>query len=196
MSFKPEGHEKFSVSNYMKFEEGANKFRVLREPITGYVYWEDANGEVVPRGKLGGEGAKPIRMRPNGDFSNEQISAMKMFAAMVVYNYNAGKVQILDITQMKIMNALDALLDSPSWGDVVDYDIVVTKTKTGPLPMDVEYSTMPEPKAELSEEVLKAYEDTDINLEALYDGEDPFETKEEVNVDEISKAIDGANSKE
>lgn len=187
MSFRPEGHERYTVSNYLKFEEGANKIRILKEPINGYEYWVFADGQIVPRGTLAGKGGKPIRMRGDaGPFSQEQISAMKMFAAMVVWNYNAEKVQILQLTQSSIMNALDGLYDSKAWGNITGYDIVINKKKTGPEPMNVEYSVLPEPKAKVSKKILEAYDGT-INLEALFEGDDPFsnENTDKIDLDEV-----------
>ncbi len=178
MSFRPKGHEKYSVGPYTKFEEGENKFRILREPITGYEYWVDANGQIVERGKMSGEGGKPMRLKEDAKFTNEQIGAMKMFAAMVVWNYKAEKIQILQVKQVKIMNALDGLYDSKDWGDVTDYDIAITKEKTGPKPIDVEYTVLPLPKKAVGKDILEAYENADVNLEALYDGEDPFKKEE------------------
>jgi len=186
MSFRPEGHEKFTASNYMKFEDGPNKIRILSEPVNGYVYWVSADGKIVPRNTLSGPGGKPVRLRFNAKFSHEQISAMRMFAAMVVWNYNIEKVQVLEVKQSSIMYALDGLYDSKAWGDVTGYDIVITRTRTGPKPKDVEYSVLPEPKAKVSKEILEAY-DGKINLEALFEGEDPFsnENTEKVDLDEI-----------
>ena len=99
---------------------------------------------------------------------------------------NLEKVQILEIKQIGIMNALDALYDSKAWGDVTGYDIVITKTKTGPEPMNVEYSVVPEPKKPVSKKILEAY-DGKINLEALFEGEDPFSSEgtDEVDLEDI-----------
>ena len=45
--------------------------------------------------------------------------------------------------------------------------------------METEYfvQTTPDGKKELSEEVMKIVNETPCNLEALYDGADPFEEK-------------------
>ena len=148
MSLKPEGYEKYSAGSYMKFnqapsnigESKAYPIRIMEKPITGYVYWEDSAGNVRPRGSDASTGDKPRRMRASEDFSREQISAMKMFFAMVVYNYEYEKIQVLDITQTGIMNGLDGLYDSKAWGDMSDYDIHIIQTKTGPEKKNVEYN--------------------------------------------------------
>jgi hypothetical protein len=189
--FKPKGHEKYTSSDYMKLEVGQNKIRILAEPINGYLWWEDAKGNVVPRGQLGGEGAKPVRAKAERQFTYEEIPAMKMFAAMPVWNYQLGKVQILEVTQSKILSALDALVDSKSWGKITAYPIVITKEKTGPEAMNVEYSVMPEPKEPLTIEIANAYKSRPINLEALYEGKDPFNsTDEEKVVEDLDEEAD------
>jgi len=147
--FRPEGHEKYTTSDYMKLEDGDNKIRILEDPIVGYEYWEFPDGKIVPKGVLGGPGSKPVRMRESEKFSNAQIAAMKMFTAMVVWNYQLEKVQILELTQTKIMSALDMLYDNKAWGDLKDYPIVIKREKTGPDPMNVAYTVMPEPKEKL-----------------------------------------------
>lgn len=189
--FTPENFAEAMTGNYLKkFEEGQNRIRILEEPITGYVYWEDANGNIVPKNEMAGKGGKPIRVKSWDKLTNAQRSAMKGFAAMVVWNYQVSKVQILEVKQIGIMNSLEALSLSKSWGDVTTFDIIITKTKTGPNPTDVEYSVMPEPKEPLTDEIKKAYKDANVNLSALYKGEDPFGSNEpEVNLDEVSEEI-------
>lgn len=181
--FKAEGFDKLNVGNYMKFQDGENKVRILDEPIAGFEYWVDANGEIVQRGQRAGEGGKPKRSKTYDDIPMDARGAMKGFAAMKVWNYAVEKIQILQIKQVVIINALQALSVSDDWGDITSFDINITRTKTGPQPMDVEYTVMPSPKTEVSKEILEAYDDTHINLEALYKGEDPF--SQDVDPDEV-----------
>lgn len=191
--FTPDKFAESQVGNYMKFEEGENRIRILEKPITGYVYWEDAEGNLVPKNEMAGKGGKPVRVKSWEGLTNAQRGAMKGFAAMVVWNYKAEKVQILEVKQVGIMNALEALSLSKSWGDVTTFDIVITKTRTGINPTDVEYSVMPEPKEPVSKEIKEAYKEAHIDLEALYRGEDPFgvektepEGLEEVDLDDLN----------
>ena len=191
--FTPDKFAESQVGNYMKFEEGENRIRILEKPITGYVYWEDAEGNLVPKNEMAGKGGKPVRVKSWEGLTNAQRGAMKGFAAMVVWNYQAERIQILEIKQVGIMNALEALSLSKSWGDVTSFDIVITKTRTGINPTDVEYSVMPEPKEPVSKEIKEAYKEAHIDLEALYRGEDPFgvektepEGLEEVDLDDLN----------
>jgi len=191
--FTPDKFAESQVGNYMKFEDGQNRIRILEKPITGYVYWEDAEGNLVPKNEMAGKGGKPVRVKSWEGLTNAQRGAMKGFAAMVVWNYQAERIQILEIKQVGIMNALEALSLSKSWGDVTTFDIVITKTRTGINPTDVEYSVMPEPKEPVSKEIKEAYKEAHIDLEALYRGEDPFgvektepEGLEEVDLDDLN----------
>lgn len=188
--FTPKGYEEAMVGQYMKFKEGQNRIRILEKPVTGYVYWIDASGNVVEKNKMAGEGGKPVRAKEYDDFNMKQRSAMKGFAAMIVWNYDAKKIQILEVKQIGIMNSLEALSLSKSWGDITSFDIIITKTKTGPNPTDVEYSVMPEPKENISQEIADQFNVTNINLEALFKGEDPF--SEEINPDDIDLDLDNA----
>jgi len=191
--FTPDKFAESQVGNYMKFEDGQNRIRILEKPITGYVYWEDAEGNLVPKNEMAGKGGKPVRVKSWEGLTNAQRGAMKGFAAMVVWNYQAERIQILEVKQVGIMNALEALSLSKSWGDVTSFDIVITKTRTGINPTDVEYSVMPEPKEPVSKEIKEAYKEAHIDLEALYRGEDPFgvektepEGLEEVDLDDLN----------
>jgi hypothetical protein len=172
--FTPKDMDKATSSGYMKLVEGANKIRIMKEPITGFEYWTDKIGRPVEKNAMAGEGGKPVRVETFDELKMEFRGLVKAFAAMVVWNYAIKKIQILQIKQVGILNALEALSKNEDWGDITGYDIVITKTKTGEEARDVEYSVMPSPAKELTVEVLEAYEDTKIDLQQLYKGEDPF----------------------
>lgn len=108
----------------------------------------------------------------------------KHFWAFAVWNYTDKKVQILEITQKTIMRSILALTKDEDWGDPKEYDIVVTRTGED---LNTEYNVTPKPQKELDEGILRFYKDLNINLEALYDGADPFEQKVS------AKDVDNAN---
>lgn len=173
----PEG----TMGNYMKFVEGENKFVILSEALTGWLYWVTAAGEVVPRGELGGEGSKPMRVPELADCGEAQYDA-KAFWAFKVYNIATDKVQILEITQRTLMKAIDALIRSKDWGDPFTEGYCITVTKSG-KGMDTEYSVIPSPKKKL--DINQAEVDA-INIDALLTGEDPFiKNPEDVKPSEI-----------
>ena len=172
--FLPEGYETPDASNgYMKFKPGENRFRVLSSAIVGYENWVDEDGK-----------RKPLRWRMGVNIPVTEGEDAKHFWAFVVWNYQENKIQILEITQKGIMKSITALAKDKDWGSPKDYDLVVTREGEG---MDTEYQTQPKPKKDADEAILKAYDTTSINLDALFDGKDPFKTEETVDADEIEK---------
>ena len=164
-----------STSNYMKFVEGANTFRILgsfleKTAIMGYVYWiTDEN-----------KNRKPVRVKmgigiPTENFEEDtrtgELQLPRHFWALPVYNWNEKRIQILEITQKTVLNAILVLSRNKKWGDPKQYDITVSRDdSTG----KTAYSVMPEPKEELPKEVTETYKKTYINMNALFDGTDPF----------------------
>jgi len=186
-NFLPEGTEiPQGESNYLKFEEGENIVRALSSVITGWEYWtEDSDGN-----------RKPVRVKDwnkvPDNFKNNKDNRQnaKYFWAFVVYNAKTQNIQILEIRQKGIMRGIEALVKSPKWGSPKDYNLIITKTKTGSEDRDVEYSVMPEPKEELDKGVLQAYKDMNIKLDALYQGEDPFKAEsDDVDPDDIPEDL-------
>lgn len=176
MTFLPDTYKiPVAEGGYYRFQQGENKFRIMSSPILGYEYWTEEDGK-----------RKPNRLRMEQQFSSEDIAPasvedVKHFWAMVVWNYDAKRLQILEITQKSIMKAIRALTKSEDWGDpkgTKGYDILITREGEG---METEYSTQPGKPKELDKAIVKAYKEANIKLEALFDNEDPFE----VDVDEI-----------
>lgn len=150
-----------STGNYFKFEQGANKFRIMSQPVMGWVYWTQDD--------------KPKRLKQQPtetpeDLRNEE--KIKHFWAFVVWNYKAKKLQILELTQASIMGPIQDFILNDEWGPPQDYDITVTKKGEK---LDTEYSVAPSPHKEVPEEAKNARRTTKITLEALFDGKDPFE---------------------
>jgi hypothetical protein len=154
--------------NYMKFKDGENRFRVLTSPILGYEWWEQD-----------GETRKPVRVRMNDRITvTEESEKAKHFWAMPVFNYNESAIQILEITQATIQKAIKALAKDKDWGSPLGYDLVVTRSGKE---LNTEYTVQPKPAKELDKTVAEKFKQTTINLEALYDGEDPFSSEVDVN---------------
>ena len=171
-------------TKYLKFQEGENSFRILSKAIIGYEYWIDEDKQ-----------RKPVRVKDIEDIPDEFLNnkdnrkKAKYFWAFVIYNPTVKNIQILEIKQKKIMNGIMALDNSKAWGDPKAYNIVVTKTKTGPEDRDVEYSVMPEPKEKLENGIEQLYKDMEIDLEQLFSGGDPFKADKEKFIDEVSEKI-------
>ena len=151
-------------SNYMKLTEGEHTFRVLSSAIVGWEYFSKDN--------------KPVRSRTPFDEVPDDIKKdgrISHFWAFVVFNYEAKRIQILEIAQKTIQTPMQALIKNPKWGNPKNYDITITRTGTGLL--DTEYSVMPNPHNEAPSEAVVMYERMKINLDNLFVGEDPFISK-------------------
>lgn len=165
-NFLPEGYEKIpSNGRYMKLLDGENTFRVLSPAVTGWLYWNTSNKPVRSKQRWD-EIPHDIRIESNG-----LQSKVKHFWAFVVWNYDESAIQILEVTQVQIMNAVKALVDSKHWGNPKNYDISVSRSGTG---FDTEYVVQGIPPAPLNPKITAEYAKQKINLDAYVSGEDPF----------------------
>ena len=182
----PVGYKEPATSNYMKLAPGENTFRILSRPIMGYEWWKD---EKDSEGK---DIRRPHRVKEDTDILIEKVDSpeqIKHFWAMVVYNVNDNKIQILEITQKTIKRGIEALARNTKWGSPINYNIVITRSGEG---RDSEYQVNPEPKEELDKKIIEQCEKMDIDIEKLYTGEDPFGKKVEDEGVDIDDAVDAA----
>lgn len=164
--FLPEGYAvPQSGGSYLKFNEGANKVRVLGSPVLGWMYWTQDKKPVRLRKAPGG---LPIDIRQNNDGSYDRV---KHFWAVPVWNYRDGAVQIMEVTQATIQSAITDLANAEEWGNPRGYDITISRKGEG---LNTEYTIQPSPHKPLDEKIRAAYEDKKLNLEALFEGGDPF----------------------
>jgi hypothetical protein len=167
---------------YMKFQEGENRIRVMSAPVLGYELWVNGKPKRVAMDKT----------FTQADLDNADINKFtgkrktpQHFWAMIVWNYNTGKLQILQVTQATIQRAITAYTLDPDWGAPFEYDILIKKEGEG---RDVEYSVISKPHKLIDPAIATEYKDASINLQALFDGGDPFDTsvkKVEEVIDEI-----------
>jgi hypothetical protein len=164
--FLPDGYTDIPSTrdNYMKLQDGLNRLRVLSSAIVGWEGWKtQADGS-----------KKPIRRRMEQPLSVTEIDdeeRVNHFWAFCVWNYQAERVQILEITQKGIQTAIKGLAKDQDWGSPKNYDLVIEKT--GKL-LETRYQVTPKPSKKLDEGIIATYEAMNINLDALYDGLDPF----------------------
>jgi hypothetical protein len=161
-----------TTSNYFKFSDGENTFRVLSSAVVGYEYWNNDNKPVRSRAPFETIPAD-IRMVKN-DREEMVPSPITHFWAFVVYNYEAKKIQILQLRQKSIMQAMETYIKNPKWGSPKEYDFIVTKKGSG---FDTEYTTTVNPKAPLDENIQSQYNNMTIDLQQLFSGGDPFGLK-------------------
>jgi len=170
MTFLPSTYSvPVSDSNYMRLEKGTNRFRILTSPILGMEYWKTIDGK-----------RKPIRVKMGEKIPVSEIELdektgepekIRHFWAMIVWNVKLDKPQILEITQKRIQQALEAMSKSEDWNDPTEYDIEIEREGEK---FDITYTVRPCSKKDFDEGKLKLVEDMHINLEALFDSGDPF----------------------
>lgn len=175
MPFLPEGY-KSPEGNYSKFKVGENTFRVLGSAITGYEYWNTDNKPVRLK-------KEPVGVLADARVDEEGSNKPKHFWMFPVWNYDAEKVQIMEITQKGIQDAINALVKNTKWGDPTGYDITVTREGSG---FDTTYQVMPNPHSAIAPEITEAFKALNLHLEAVFTGGDPFAP------DALDKAIDRA----
>lgn len=160
MSFLPDNYEKpASGSNYMKLEQGENRFRILSDAVTGWIDW-DKSGE------------KPVPVRTKEKEQQLGENKIKHFWSFVVYDYGEKAIKILEITQATIQDAIYSLHGDSNWGDPKNYDINIVKTGEK---METRYNVMPAPPKPLTEAIKGLYGDVKIDLNKLFSNEDPFD---------------------
>jgi hypothetical protein len=158
-NFLPDAYEVPSSSgNYLKFDQGENRFRILSKPVIG---WEDWKDKKPLRFHMDSKPEKPV----------DPKKPVKHFWAMVVWNYKLGRIQILEITQSSIQKAIKALAADEDWGDPLAYDIKVSRTGEG---METEYQINPAPHKPIAEEIVEQQSTVKVNLDSLFEGKDPF----------------------
>tara|TARA_R110000796_G_scaffold63139_1_gene145497 strand:- start:5369 stop:5977 length:609 start_codon:yes stop_codon:yes gene_type:complete len=143
--------------NYMKFVDGTTRFRCISKPIMGTLAWDMEN--------------KPKRFRLGEKTDGTWKDKPKHFWALVAWNYDLQRPQVLEITQQTVIAAITELNNDSDWGAPWNYDLKVVRKGQK---LETEYSVNPSPKKKISQEIRDAVSDWEINLELLFDDADPF----------------------
>tara|TARA_R110000744_G_scaffold376292_1_gene490438 strand:+ start:398 stop:895 length:498 start_codon:yes stop_codon:yes gene_type:complete len=164
MTFLPTDYQapKPSGGGYTKCLKGDTILRFLGDPITGYEWWESMHGT-----------EKPVRCNNFDEIRDEHATQKaKHFWACAVWNYEAGAIQIWQINQRTIQEAIMNLINDSDWGDPREYDLKITRTGDA---LETKYTVSPKPKKDLPEAAKFEYDLMGIKLEKLITGDDPFE---------------------
>ncbi len=163
------------TSNYMKFKDGENTFRVLSSAIIGYQYFDTNN--------------KPVRSLHDFDVTpnKKEDGEVKHFWAFAVWNYEDERVQVLELTQKSIMGAMQNYVNNKRWGNPNGYDITVNKTGAG---LKTEYETMANPHSPLDSKIAEAWSKSKVDLTELYTGGDPFKSKSLESLPDVKVSLD------
>ena len=154
-----------SGSNYLKLsklKEGESKFRVMVDPIAGWLDWQDN---------------KPFRYRakdrPTHSFDPDK--PMKKFIALYVWDYERRDLFVLEVTQGSIIKSIEKLARDADWGDLTAYDIKINKTGSS---LDTRYEVTSVPHKAAPEDALKRLQEAPVRLSALFEGKDPWKDLE------------------
>ena len=153
-----------SSSQFMRLQDGTNKLRFLSDVVTGYEGWKN-NKPFRHKGDVCQIKPEQVDLNQNG------LPNINYFWAMVVWNYQDEKVQVLEITQKTIMAPLFELESNVDWGDLKNYDISITKKKEGGK---TTYTVLGIPPKPLAKEIQEAYEKSECDLEKLFEGKYPM----------------------
>jgi hypothetical protein len=162
MDYLPEGFEELTSNKaYWKMKDmkdGENRLRIVQRPIGGWIDWKDK---------------KPYRYKPTEKpaKSFDPSQPMRAFWSCYVWDYAREALFILEITQNSILKALTQYAKDEEWGDFTKYDIKIIKEGAG---KETKYHVSPVPHKPMSEKILKALNESPVNLEALYSGGDPW----------------------
>lgn len=165
---------KSSGDNYLnKFVEGDTRLRILSDIKTGYGWSIDANGKNTGSRQLV-KGDKPVRVRTFKECaSNPEGGDYKFFWVMIVWNYNAKKIQIWELKQAKIQKAIEAYEKDEDFGDSRGYDLMITRKGMGFE--NTSYQVIAKPPRPVDPNILDELDKTPIDLEAWFDSKNPFE---------------------
>lgn len=164
MSFIPEGHSiPETPSRYTKVKEGQTvRLRIISPTITdGWLRWT-----VEP---------KPVRWRRNeeqpvrGDWKDENP---KYIWILTVWNYASEQVEVFEISQKSIMEAIEQYAKDEDYGHPNRYDLKIGRTGSG---LETKYTVVASPPKDIAPEVGEQFKDLP-NLDALFSGEDPFKS--------------------
>lgn len=160
-----------STSQFVKLKDGPNRFRVLSDVTVGWEGWKDNKPFRHP--------GNVCRIKPEQvDLNKNQRPNINYFWAMVVWDYSEKRVRVLELTQKTIMSVLYDYEKNADWGDLKNYDIEIIRKKENDK---VAYNVVAIPPKPLSPEIITAYEEAEVKLEKIFDGEYPMPEKTEPN---------------
>lgn len=174
-----------SESKYMKLKDGDNLIRILGAVTMGWLDWEDRKPIRTP---YAGMESKPKALNPK--------KPVKHFWAFPVWNYQAeigknsegkevyiGKIQILEVTQATIQDAIYNYHLDADFGDPTGYDIKITRSGQD---LETKYAVVAKPPKAVTSEIAELWKNTKVDCKKLLTNEDPFEVDEkEIDADNI-----------
>ena len=157
-------------------ENGTYRMRIMgikgddNQFMEGWEVWEEYEDE------NGSKRSRPHRSKfvqgakaPQELLDLERNGDARYFRMFVVFY--EGRPKIYEVRQKTIRRQILELTRDEEWGDPRDYDIAVTRSGQG---KETSYNVMPKPKEPLTPEMLQRVEDARIDLQAIWEGGQPF----------------------
>lgn len=160
---------------------GSVRFALLSdEPLEGYECWGSANGTNKPF-RFSEEPTYEDVIAEMGEFEPREGRGgpgtvdVKFFVALPVFNYESGKVQVLQITQKSVIKELDAISQVEEYSNLLEWDFSISKKGSGLL---TEYTVRPVPRKKGSQEHIDASwleaKADGFDIQRLLTGQNPF----------------------
>jgi len=160
---------------------GSVRFALLSdEPLEFYESWGTANGASKPF-RFDFEPTYEDVVAEMGEFEPREgrggpgTADVKFAIAVPVYNYESGKLQVLQITQKSILKELDQISQMEDYENLLQWDFTVSKKGSGLL---TEYTLRPVPRKKGSQEHIDAAwleaKSEGFDISRLLTGTNPF----------------------
>jgi hypothetical protein len=150
--------------NPSKLTDKERRVRFVGQGITGWTSWTTDDKPVRWEEK---PAELPDNLKPD---LGGKIS-VKRFLATLVYDYESEEFKIFEITQKSLMEQLFKYIKDSDYGDPTEYDIKLSKTGSG---KETSYSLVAAPPKLIAKDITARFNELTCNLNALFDGEDPF----------------------
>lgn len=160
---------------------GSVRFALLSdEPKEFYEAWGQSNGQSKPFRFESEPTSEDVKIEM-GDFEPREGRGgpgtvdLKFAIATPCFNYDAGKVQVLQITQKSILKEIDAISQMDDYEDLLAWDFNISKKGSGLL---TEYTVRPAPRKKGSQEHIDAAwieaKSEGFDISRLLTGGNPF----------------------
>lgn len=151
--------------NPSKIEQGKElRVRFIGPGITGYSGW------TVDKKPMRFE-SMPAEVPSNIAPDMSGRVSLKRFMAGMVYDYTSEEFKILELTQRTLIDQLYKYVKDSDYGDPLEYDIKLSREGDG---KETKYTLVAAPPKPLSKEIAEASTKVTCNLNALYEGADPW----------------------
>ena len=161
---------------------GSVRFALLSdEPLEFYECWGTAPDGTQRPFRFDYEPTPEDISTELGDFTPREgrggpgTADVKFAIAVPVFNYDAGTVQVMSLTQKSILRELDAISQEEDYADLMAWDFTLSKKGTG---LTTEYKLRPAPRKKGSQDHIdSAWDEAKTNgfaIERLISGGNPF----------------------